>query len=340
MFIVFFGAVILKDMPLNAVQMLWVNLIMDTFAALALATEPPEDDVLKRPPYHKDAAIVTDVMWRNVFGHSIYQIIVLIVIILAAQGPQGVVTYYEYQCIGEVKDAGCDDKKFNPFYTSELYYGLGDWPAPKKDATNEEFMQRYPIAENKLTEWRCNIYGKKYGLKEDQDAKMCSDVSDFNSKVGKLWPWTNQIEKEKPLNGVPTEKALHFTFVFQIFVFMQLFNQINGRKLGEKDFNVFAGVTRNLMFLVIATLTFIIQCLMVQFGGKVTKTQSLNMSQNLICLGIGAGELIWGVFIKFLPLKLFSCMSIKDAPLDDDRKAGVIESTIMRKRKKNKKADQ
>jgi len=39
--IVFFGSVILKDSPLNAVQMLWVNLIMDTLGALALATEPP-----------------------------------------------------------------------------------------------------------------------------------------------------------------------------------------------------------------------------------------------------------------------------------------------------------
>lgn len=44
MFIVFFGSVILKSSPLNAVQMLWVNLIMDTFGALALATEPPETE--------------------------------------------------------------------------------------------------------------------------------------------------------------------------------------------------------------------------------------------------------------------------------------------------------
>lgn len=83
MFIVFFGSVILKDSPLTAVQMLWVNLIMDTLAALALATEPPMDDILKRQPYHKDAAIVTQVMWRNVFGHAIYQMIVIIVIIFA-----------------------------------------------------------------------------------------------------------------------------------------------------------------------------------------------------------------------------------------------------------------
>jgi len=50
MFIVFFGSVIIKDSPLNAVQMLWVNLVMDTLGALSLATEPPAVDVLSRPP--------------------------------------------------------------------------------------------------------------------------------------------------------------------------------------------------------------------------------------------------------------------------------------------------
>jgi Ca2+ transporting ATPase len=43
MFIVFMGGVVVSDPPLTSVQMLWVNLIMDTFAALALATEPPSD---------------------------------------------------------------------------------------------------------------------------------------------------------------------------------------------------------------------------------------------------------------------------------------------------------
>lgn len=86
MFIVFFSSVIIRDTPLNAVQMLWVNLIMDTLAALALATEPPSTDILKRQPYPKSAAIVTEVMWRNVFGHAIYQIIVLVIIIFCAEG--------------------------------------------------------------------------------------------------------------------------------------------------------------------------------------------------------------------------------------------------------------
>jgi Ca2+ transporting ATPase len=54
MFIVFLGSVIMRDSPLNAVQMLWVNLVMDTLGALALSTEPPADDILTRLPQSKD----------------------------------------------------------------------------------------------------------------------------------------------------------------------------------------------------------------------------------------------------------------------------------------------
>ena len=49
----FLGAAVLKESPLNPIQMLWVNLIMDTLAALALATEPPTDELLKRKPYSR-----------------------------------------------------------------------------------------------------------------------------------------------------------------------------------------------------------------------------------------------------------------------------------------------
>lgn len=72
MAIVFFGSTILSDSPLNAVQMLWVNLVMDTFGALALATEPPMEAILERAPYPKSASIVSEVMWRNIFGHAIF----------------------------------------------------------------------------------------------------------------------------------------------------------------------------------------------------------------------------------------------------------------------------
>lgn len=119
MFIVFFSAVILKDSPLNAVQMLWVNLIMDTMAALALATEPPADDILKRQPYPKTDKIMTDIMWRNVFGHAIYQIIALIVVIFAGEG--WFVANYTTSCMEYSTAATPVCTKLNPFFTESLY---------------------------------------------------------------------------------------------------------------------------------------------------------------------------------------------------------------------------
>jgi magnesium-transporting ATPase (P-type) len=67
-FMALMGGVFLGDSPLNSVQMLWVNLIMDTFAAMALATEPPKEDIIKGRPYPKNDRIITPVMWRNILG--------------------------------------------------------------------------------------------------------------------------------------------------------------------------------------------------------------------------------------------------------------------------------
>lgn len=64
--------------PLTAVQLLWVNLIMDTLGALALATEPPHDGLMSRPPVGRDVSFITKTMWRNIIGHSIYQLAVLL----------------------------------------------------------------------------------------------------------------------------------------------------------------------------------------------------------------------------------------------------------------------
>lgn len=69
-----------QDPPINAIQMLWVNLIMDTFAALALATEPPSEKVLLERPYGKNESIMSRAMWRNIVCGAIYEITVLLVI--------------------------------------------------------------------------------------------------------------------------------------------------------------------------------------------------------------------------------------------------------------------
>ncbi|KAH5617385.1 hypothetical protein HBI23_257890 [Parastagonospora nodorum] len=65
---------------LTAVQLLWVNLIMDTFAALALATDPPTRSLLDRKPDLKSAPLITLRMWKMIIGQAIYQLTVTFIL--------------------------------------------------------------------------------------------------------------------------------------------------------------------------------------------------------------------------------------------------------------------
>ena len=64
--LVLFGAFIGTEMPLTITQILWVNLIMDTFAAMAMATLPPSREVMQEPPRSRDAFIITPSMVRGI----------------------------------------------------------------------------------------------------------------------------------------------------------------------------------------------------------------------------------------------------------------------------------
>jgi len=328
MFIVFFGSVILKDSPLNAVQMLWVNLIMDTFAALALATEPPAWDILTRQPYPKNAAIVTELMWRNVFGHAIYQAIVLLVIVFA--GPSmGLVKDYGISCLNLTVDPEDSTLKvcteYNPFFAEGLYVDAksqGYWE--EKDLATSSFNQEL------LEEFQCNFYLENHLADFNSTNEFnCQDIlDDANNGASTVTP------KDLPTDW-KTQKLLHYTFVFQIFVFMQLFNQINARKIELGEFNVFEGFFNNWLFIFVTIFTFAVQIFMVQVGGKAVKTYPLTTDQNLICLAFGAFELIWGVFVKFMPMKFFQCISLDETPIPEGTStlAGSLKkSSVMQKR--------
>ncbi|KAK6151151.1 hypothetical protein DH2020_016083 [Rehmannia glutinosa] len=73
----FYSACRTGSAPLTAVQLLWVNMIMDTLGALALATEPPNDELMKRAPVGRKGNFISVVMWRNILGQSLYQFIVI-----------------------------------------------------------------------------------------------------------------------------------------------------------------------------------------------------------------------------------------------------------------------
>ena len=156
----FIGSCAHGSSPLKAVPMLWVNLIMDTFASLALATEPPTPDLLNRRPYGRTKPLISRTMLKNIVGHSFYQLTIMLVIL---------------------------------FYGKPLF---------------------------KLNEWA--------------------------------------YEKKGP--------STHGTLLFNAFVFMQIFNEINSRKVhGER--NVFKGIFNNYIFVAVILGTIIVQAIIIQYGG-------------------------------------------------------------------------
>uniref|UniRef100_A0A8C7N6P8 Calcium-transporting ATPase n=2 Tax=Oncorhynchus TaxID=8016 RepID=A0A8C7N6P8_ONCKI len=194
--VAFTGACITQDSPLKAVQMLWVNLIMDTLASLALATEPPTESLLLRKPYGRNKPLISRTMMKNILGHAVYQLTIIFTLLFAG----------------------------------------------------ENF---------------------------------------FNIDSG----------RNAPLHSPPSE---HYTIVFNVFVMMQLFNEINARKIhGER--NVFEAIYRNPIFCSVVMGTFILQIVIVQFGGKPFSCTALSIDQWLWCVFIGVGELLWGQLITAIP---------------------------------------
>ncbi|XP_073456255.1 plasma membrane calcium-transporting ATPase 3 isoform X1 [Aquarana catesbeiana] len=201
--VAFTGACITQDSPLKAVQMLWVNLIMDTFASLALATEPPTESLLLRKPYGRNKPLISRTMMKNILGHAVYQLVII----------------------------------FTLLFVGELIFDIDSG-------------------------------------------------------------------RNAPLHSPPSE---HYTIIFNTFVMMQLFNEINARKIhGER--NVFDGIFANLIFCSIVLGTFGVQILIVQFGGKPFSCAPLNAQQWLWCLFVGVGELVWGQVIATIPTSHLKCL--------------------------------
>ena len=82
--LVFISAWIGNETPLTTIQMLWINLIMDSLGSLALATEPPYQELLNREPTKKEESIINGKMWKHIIFQSIVELILLICLYLYA----------------------------------------------------------------------------------------------------------------------------------------------------------------------------------------------------------------------------------------------------------------
>jgi len=178
------GATVYQKSPLAAIQLLWVNLLMDSLASLALASEPPQPELLTRPPVNRSQPMITRQMWANMFGQALYQIIITLLLLFL--GPS----------------------------------------------------------------W-------------------------FGIEAG-------HIVEKKGINSV------HYTIIFNCFVWMQLFNEINSRNLNG-EFNIFKGLFKNWLFVGILVTTSILQVIMVELGGKAMHVADGGLEGKYWALSIGIG---------------------------------------------------
>ncbi|KAL2060048.1 hypothetical protein VTL71DRAFT_9870 [Oculimacula yallundae] len=182
---------------LSAVQLLWVNLIMDTFAALALATDPPTRNILNRKPEKKSAPLITLNMWKMIIGQAIFQLVVTFVLNFAGKQILG------YNATGE-----------------------------------------------------------------------------------------KGIEEEKQLRAL----------IFNTFVWMQIFNQYNNRRLDNK-FNIFEGIQHNWFFIIINLVMIGGQVMIIFVGGEAFKVTPLTGVQWAICIVLGFLSIPIAVIIRLIPDK-------------------------------------
>ena len=187
--ITFISAAVTQEAILSAVQMLWVNMIMDTLASLALATEPPTEALLMRKPNRADDYIISKKMAKHIFGHSVLQVGVMMLFLFV--GPS--------------------------FLPDEI------------------------TEDDNLVIIRDGRRWVRFGL--------ISVVPE-----AERWP--------KPNDKDPSR---HYTFNFNVFVMLQIFNFLNARKIDD-EYNVFKGIFSTYFFPVIVSIIFFLQVLIVTIG--------------------------------------------------------------------------
>jgi len=104
---------------------------------------------------------------------------------------------------------------------------------------------------------------------------------------------------------------MHLALFFNVFVFLQIFNFFNARKLKKTELNVFSNFFLNYLFVFIVIGIFALQLFIVQYGGKTFQLVPLSTEQHIKCIIIGATGLIWNVLVKlFVPESFMNNFSL------------------------------
>ena len=235
--------------PLNPIMMLWVNLIMDTLGALALATEAPDPRFMEREPVAHTASLVSPRMWRFVFGHSALQLFITLGIVFA--GTQIVL---------------------GPDHLTQLQ---NLWSS--KNLISGPFIVSGTPSDEKLASTLTFAF--------DQNGIGC-DVNKNNQTL-----LSGPFKTKKPdctYLGTEDIELYMSTFVFNYFVFAQIFNEFNARELRDDLFGCWRGLLTNYSFLGVIFASAGLQAIFAQLGNVIFRTTGLTGAHWGWTIGLGA----------------------------------------------------
>jgi magnesium-transporting ATPase (P-type) len=281
LWLVFIAATAGFVVPLNAVQLLWVNLVMDTMGALALGTEMPTPALLKRKPYKRSATLISRPMMRNICCQSTFQLILLFVLLFAGA-----------DLFGVPPSDQCD------------VYKVGNGAKAWNLNTNKR---------DDAGQFTCSDFNTYCNGKGDECMDMKYTFSYITPVNGSTtYPGATPTLYDVEMNHLKDfketcltctkENHLLVSIIFNAFIFCQLFNEYNARFILDEK-NPFQDVAKNHIFLFVTLFTAGCQIFLIQVGGEFVKTTPLTPAQWLITIALGAISLPIGFLMRFIPVK-------------------------------------
>ena len=275
--LVFICSCIGNETPLNSIQMLWVNLIMDSLGSLALATEPPYDSLLSKRPTQKNESIINGIMWKHISLQALFEILLLL--FLYIKGPYFI----------------REDKKLILKSHEEIYNCFGGLPGDVNYEKSKEYIL-YGVENS----WSKKLLINLKNIQSNNNLKkICEKYLPTNEEEWGSISLFDIFDKYNDLYGSTT----HMTFIFNVFVFYTLFNQFNCRVIDD-SYNIFARINKGFMFIFVTLGEMFIQFLIVQYGSGVFHCVKggLSFTQWTLCLIFSSSTFLFSVLIKMIPL--------------------------------------
>ena len=275
--LVFICSCIGNETPLNSIQMLWVNLIMDSLGSLALATEPPYDSLLLKKPTKKNESIINGIMWKNIVLQAFFEICLLL--FLYIKGPSFI----------------REDKPLILNSHKEIYNCFGGLPGNVNYEKN-----KYNILTGIENDWNKTLFLNISNFNNNNNLKkICEKYLPPNEEDWSTTSLFDIFDKYNDIYGSTT----HMTFIFNVFVFYTLFNQINCRVIDD-SYNIFARINKGFMFCLVTFGEMFIQFLIVQYGYGIFHCikGGLSFTQWSLCLIFSSSTFLFSLIIKIIPL--------------------------------------